>query len=362
MSYFFLAAFPVPDSGTLCGELIALPKIIRLPLCGVAAGGVKVTDTLQLLPGSSVAVALRRHREHWRSEGIIAVDLHRNPRMFLAALAIGHFHRFRFARIPLSVFENSSDVGADLELHRAGRRRGSRRWQLRWELPPSRWLSELPWESQFGGSPQWPWSRSPLALRSSSPSLLRWRSRVAVTVGVACLRRRRCRRHHVRGGRLDGDELRLTQFCERTADGGGGRHVQQPGAASQRRIDKHAAGSADTGLPRSATSMLALESNVMPYGLDQAGVAPADGGDGRHADEPARRCDSAKRRIDKHAGRALVRHIDVAAGIQRDAVRVAQAGVATTDGGDGGDIAGAPGRIDIHALGAIAGSSPSSAT
>ena len=29
-------------------------KIIRVPVCAVVSGGVKVTDTLQLLPGSSV--------------------------------------------------------------------------------------------------------------------------------------------------------------------------------------------------------------------------------------------------------------------------------------------------------------------
>ena len=44
-----------------------------------------------------------------------------------------------------------------------------------------------------------------------------------------------------------------------------------------------------------------------------------------------------QRRIDQHAG-GVVRHIDVAAGIQRDADRVGQAGVAPADGGDGGVV------------------------
>jgi hypothetical protein len=55
-SYFFsFAAFPVPESGTDCGEPVALSKIIRLPVSVVVSStGLKVTDTLQLLPGLSV--------------------------------------------------------------------------------------------------------------------------------------------------------------------------------------------------------------------------------------------------------------------------------------------------------------------
>ena len=53
--YLCLAAFPVPDSPTDCGEPVTLSKIIRLPLCGVVSDGLKVTDALQLLPGMSVS-------------------------------------------------------------------------------------------------------------------------------------------------------------------------------------------------------------------------------------------------------------------------------------------------------------------
>jgi len=48
-------AFPVPDSETDCGEPITLSTIFRLPVCRVVFAGVKVTDTLQLLPGASVS-------------------------------------------------------------------------------------------------------------------------------------------------------------------------------------------------------------------------------------------------------------------------------------------------------------------
>jgi hypothetical protein len=51
--FFYLGAFPVPDSGTDCGEPVTLSLISRFALCGVVSGGVKVTDTLQLLPGMS---------------------------------------------------------------------------------------------------------------------------------------------------------------------------------------------------------------------------------------------------------------------------------------------------------------------
>jgi len=54
--YFFLfRAFPVPDSATVCGEPVALSKIIRLPVSAVVSStGLKITETLQLLPGLSV--------------------------------------------------------------------------------------------------------------------------------------------------------------------------------------------------------------------------------------------------------------------------------------------------------------------
>jgi len=49
-----LAAFPVPERGTDCGEPLALSKIIRLPVCAVVSStGLKVTESLQLLPGLS---------------------------------------------------------------------------------------------------------------------------------------------------------------------------------------------------------------------------------------------------------------------------------------------------------------------
>jgi hypothetical protein len=53
--FFFLGAFPIPDSPTDCGEPIALSKIIKLPVSAVvSSSGVKMTDTLHFLPGASV--------------------------------------------------------------------------------------------------------------------------------------------------------------------------------------------------------------------------------------------------------------------------------------------------------------------
>ena len=54
MRYLFLAAFPVPDNPTDCGDPAALSKIIRVAVCSVALGGEKVTETLHFLPGLSV--------------------------------------------------------------------------------------------------------------------------------------------------------------------------------------------------------------------------------------------------------------------------------------------------------------------
>ena len=53
--YFFFGAFPIPDNPTDCGEPLALSKIIRLPVSAVVSStGLKVTETLQLLPCLSV--------------------------------------------------------------------------------------------------------------------------------------------------------------------------------------------------------------------------------------------------------------------------------------------------------------------
>src|ERR1700684_703910 len=48
-----LGGAPVPDSSTICGPPAALSIIVRVPTCGVVSVGLKVTDTLQLLPGLS---------------------------------------------------------------------------------------------------------------------------------------------------------------------------------------------------------------------------------------------------------------------------------------------------------------------
>src|SRR5271170_5450378 len=53
--YFFFAALPIPDNETDCGEPVALSTIIRMPVSAVVSStGLKVTETLQLLPGGSV--------------------------------------------------------------------------------------------------------------------------------------------------------------------------------------------------------------------------------------------------------------------------------------------------------------------
>jgi hypothetical protein len=54
-TYFFFAALPIPDNQTDCGEPVALSKIIRLPVSAVVSStGLKVTETLQCLPGANV--------------------------------------------------------------------------------------------------------------------------------------------------------------------------------------------------------------------------------------------------------------------------------------------------------------------
>ena len=50
----YFGGLPVPVSVIVCGVPTTLSKIISVPLCGVVFGGVKVTTTLQLLPGASV--------------------------------------------------------------------------------------------------------------------------------------------------------------------------------------------------------------------------------------------------------------------------------------------------------------------
>src|SRR5271154_1557117 len=49
--YLLPAGLPVPERLTLCGELGASSTIVRVPSCEMVLVGLKVTDTLQLLPG-----------------------------------------------------------------------------------------------------------------------------------------------------------------------------------------------------------------------------------------------------------------------------------------------------------------------
>src|SRR5208283_337474 len=127
------------------------------------------------------------------------------------------------------------------------------------------------------------------------------------------------------------------------ADGGGGNLVEQTGAAAHRRIDKHAARAKTAkSVIRYIDFAAGIQRNACWVG--QAGVAPADGGGGNLVEQTGA---AAHRRIDKHAARAktaksVIRYIDFAAGIQRNACWVPQAGVAPADGGDGRSIAVAP--------------------
>jgi hypothetical protein len=53
--YFLLGAFPIPERPRLCGDPAALSEILRVPVSAVVSStGLKVTETLQLLPGRSV--------------------------------------------------------------------------------------------------------------------------------------------------------------------------------------------------------------------------------------------------------------------------------------------------------------------
>src|SRR5208337_26383 len=121
-------------------------------------------------------------------------------------------------------------------------------------------------------------------------------------------------------------------------DGSGGSLVEQPGAAAQRRIYKHAIG----GSIRHVDFAAGVQRDA--FWIRQVGVAPADSGGGSLVEQTGA---AAHRRIDKHAARAktaksVIRYLDFAAGIQRNACWVPQAGVAPADGGDGRSIAVAP--------------------
>src|SRR5208282_6447069 len=124
----------------------------------------------------------------------------------------------------------------------------------------------------------------------------------------------------------------------RTADGGGGVLVELPGAASHRRIDRHAPGvrfghiDFAAGIQRDAKWVF------------EAGLAPADGGGGGLVEHPGA---ASQRRIDKHTAGASVRHIDVAAGIQRDADWLDQTSVAPSDDGDGSGVTIAPLGVNV---------------
>src|SRR5208283_2441998 len=125
-------------------------------------------------------------------------------------------------------------------------------------------------------------------------------------------------------------------YRRRAADGGAGGGV----ASAPGRVDKHAGGAIAeivTGVGHiDVTAGIQRDAKWR----QKAGVAPADGGDwGGGAGAPGR--------IDNHAGGVVIRHIDVATGIQRDALWGAQAG----DGGDGGGVAGARGGISRQRVG-----------
>src|SRR5271170_7416997 len=52
--YFFFGAAPVPESGIFCGAPDASSLMINSPVCSVVSGGVKATETSQLLAGANV--------------------------------------------------------------------------------------------------------------------------------------------------------------------------------------------------------------------------------------------------------------------------------------------------------------------
>src|SRR5208283_1927042 len=65
-------AFPMPDRLTDCGEPVALSTIIRWPISAVVSSiGVKVTATLQLLPGASIL----SHRDFTAKTAGVAVSI-----------------------------------------------------------------------------------------------------------------------------------------------------------------------------------------------------------------------------------------------------------------------------------------------
>src|SRR5208283_696832 len=144
---------------------------------------------------------------------------------------------------------------------------------------------------------------------------------------------------------LEGDEQRRSQSCEWTAYGGGGGDI----AVAADRINEHAAGGKDFAVVRHIDVAAGIHRDT--DWVEQPSAAPVDGGDWGLVERPGA---ASHGRVDKHAGGADVRHVDVAAGIQRDTGWVAQGGVAPGDGGDWTNVAVGPRRIDIHALGAIA--------
>ena len=50
---YYFAALPVPDNETSCGAPDSSSLMVNCPLCGVVSAGLKITQTLQLLPGAN---------------------------------------------------------------------------------------------------------------------------------------------------------------------------------------------------------------------------------------------------------------------------------------------------------------------
>src|ERR1019366_3438052 len=56
LAAYYFGALPVPDNGTCCGAPVSSSLMVNSPVCSVVLGGVKVTDILQLFPGSNIVL------------------------------------------------------------------------------------------------------------------------------------------------------------------------------------------------------------------------------------------------------------------------------------------------------------------
>ena len=116
--YFDLEAFPVPDSGTDCGEPFALSVIVSVPVCFIAALGVNVTmivhEELAARLGGQLVVCVNTPGSE-----IISINTG-TPGCFFLPLGLDTFTFFDLLGVPTVVFGNLSAFGLILSVTGTG--------------------------------------------------------------------------------------------------------------------------------------------------------------------------------------------------------------------------------------------------